>query len=82
MNHAIDWGAWAERFAQGLAMAAALGAGGLVFTNKIDNVRQDAEHTAFRSVMEEIQLLDSNLTEANENLAILNDRANRSRPHE
>jgi hypothetical protein len=77
IRHA-DWGAWVERFIQGLAMAAVLGGGGLVFTNKLDNVRQDVEHEAFRSVIEEIRLLDTQLSEANQNLAILNDRAERA----
>ena len=63
-----------DKLLLGAMLATVLGGGGLIINNKIDNVRQDAEHEVFSSVMEEIGELDEQLEEANKNLAILNER--------
>lgn len=63
-----------DKLLLGAMLATVLGGGGLIINNKIDNVRQDAEHKVFSSVMEEIEELDEQLEEANKNLAILNER--------
>jgi len=57
-----------------MAIAALIGGGGTVLSNKIDNVRQDVQLQQVSELSENLTKLNENVQETDKNLAVLNER--------
>ena len=68
---------WLAKAAYAVAMAALLGGGSTVISNKMDNVRQDVKLEQLDELKETLEDFNTELNEANKHLAVLNDRMER-----